>query len=74
MMAVDQFHSDHRSDDHLASFVNWMMQSICHHCLSETDPDFAEWTDAVAVLANLLHVTVGDAGQESAELRVDSPR
>lgn len=74
MTIFDQSHSGHRSDDHLANFANWMMQSTCHRSLSETDPDFAEWADAVAVLASLLDVTVGDAGQESAERRVDSPR
>lgn len=51
-----------------------MMQSICHHFLSETDLDFADSADAVAVLANLLGVTVADAEQGSAERLVDSPR
>lgn len=50
-----------------------MMQNTCHHSLYETDLDFAESADAVAVLANLLNVIVADAGQESAERLVDSP-
>ena len=69
----DQFHSDHRSDDHPANVVNWMMQNTCHHSLSETDLDFAESADAVAVHAKILNVTVADAGQESAERLVDLP-
>lgn len=70
----DRFHSGHHSDDHPANFADSMLQSICHHFLSETDPDFAGLADAVAVLANLLDVTVEDAGQESAERLVDLPR
>lgn len=73
MTEVDRSRSDHRSDDHLVSFANWMMQSKCHHSLSETDPDSADSADAVAALASLLDVTVADAEQESAERLVDSP-
>lgn len=51
-----------------------MMQSTGHHFLSETAPDFADSADAVAVLANLLDVTVADAEQGFAERLVDSPR
>ena len=69
-----QFHSDYHSDDHPANSANWMMQSICHHFLSETDLDFVDSADAVAVFANLLDVTVADAEQGSAERLVDSPR
>ena len=50
------------------------MQSTCHHCLSETDPEFADWADAVAVLASLRYVTVGAAEQESVERRAGSPK
>ena len=64
------FHSDHRSDDHLANSANWMTQSKFHHSLSETDPDSAV---AVAVLASSLDVIVADAEQGSAERLVDSP-
>ena len=70
----DQFHSGRRSGDRPANFANLMMQSTCHHSLSETGLDFADWKDAVAVLESLLDVTVGDAGQESAARRVDLPR
>lgn len=75
MTEFDRFRSGHRSDDHPVSFANWMMQSKCHRSLSETetDPDLADSADAVAALANLLDVTVADAGRESAERLVDSP-
>ena len=71
--AFDRFPSGHRSGDHPASFANWMMQSKYHHFLFETDPDFADSADAVAVLATLLGVTVADVEQGSAERLVDSP-
>lgn len=73
MTEVDRFRSGHRSDDHPVSFANWMMQSKCHHSLSETDPDSADSADAVAALARLPGVTAADAEQESAERLVDSP-
>ena len=73
MPASVQFHSGHHSDDHLGSFASLMLQNTCHRFLSETDPDFVELADAVAVLANLLDGTVAGAGQESAERLVDSP-
>lgn len=73
-LTSDQFQSGHRSDDHPANFANWMRQSTFRHSLSEIDPDFADWLDAVAVLASLLSVTVGVAGQAFAERRADSPR
>lgn len=73
MLAFDQFHSAHRSDDHPVNSANWLMQNTYHHSLSEADPDFADLADAVAVLASLLDVTAADAGLESAEQLVDSP-
>ena len=50
-----------------------MTPCTCHRFLSEADPDYADSTDAV-VLGSLPNGTVGDAGQESAERLVDSPR
>ena len=50
-----------------------MKQSKCHHSLSETDPDSADFADAVAVLESLLDVAVADAEQGSAEQLFDSP-
>ena len=73
MTEFDQFQSGHRSDDHPASFANWLMQSKCHRCLSETGPDSADSADADAVLVSSLDVTVADAEQGSAERLVDSP-
>ncbi len=73
MLAFDQFHSGHRSDDHPANFANWRMQSRCHHYLFEIDPDFADLVGAVAVLASLQGVTVAAAGQGFAVRLVDSP-
>ena len=73
LTVIGRSRSGLRSDDHLESFANWMKESRSHHCLSGTDPGFAGFADAVAVLESLLDVTVVDAEQGSAEQLVDSP-